>query len=91
MNGGYVMFDASVLDLDNGGTLTGLYAKMQELFNSGKPLLLCNVNHSFYSIKSSFVFFTYNNADDEYYIELLIDNSMYILTIANDDSYTFSD
>lgn len=90
MNGGYVMFDASVLDLDNGGTLTGLYAKMQELFNSGKPLLLCNVSYTDEGvIKASFVIFTYDTTNDKYRIDLSIDSTNYTLVINDDDSYTF--
>lgn len=86
MNGGYVMFDASVLDLDNGGTLSGLYNKMQELFNSGKPLLLCNVKYSTYTLKAMFVSFVLD--DTTYRLGWIDDSGAEYFSIGSDDSYT---
>ena len=43
MNGGYSMIDCKGLDLDNLGTVTGLYEKALKAIKTGKPLVLSNV------------------------------------------------
>ena len=82
------MFDASVLDLDNGGTLEGLYNKMQELFNSGKPLLLCNVKYGSYEYKSLFVNFYFDTTSSDFYITWVDDGDNQAISIESDDSYS---
>ena len=87
MNGGYVMFDASVLDLDNGGTLEGLYNKMQELFESGKPLMICNFAVSTLTIKASMSDLVYDNDSDGFIIKI----GFGVITITNANVYAYSE
>lgn len=43
MNGGYSMVDCTGLDLDNLGTVSGLYAQVKNAVKSNKPIYLYNV------------------------------------------------
>ena len=43
MNGGYAMVDCTGLDLEDLGTVSGLYEQVKNAVNTGKPIVLNNV------------------------------------------------
>lgn len=45
MIGGYVLVDATGAILSTGGTVTGLYKKLQDAINTGKLVLLTGVKY----------------------------------------------
>ena len=46
MTGGYTMVDGTGMVLSTGGTITGLYAKLQAAIATGKLVLIENVKYS---------------------------------------------
>lgn len=43
MNGGYSMIDFSGLDLNNPGTISGIYERTKNAIATGKPLVLSGI------------------------------------------------
>lgn len=46
MNGGYALIDCTGLDLNNLGTVNGLYAQVKAAVDNDKPILLVNVKNN---------------------------------------------
>ena len=46
MNGGYTMIDCSGVDLNNLGTVAGLYARVKSAIKSNKQIVLYNIVNS---------------------------------------------
>ena len=43
MNGGYAMIDCTGVDLNDLGTVTGLYKKVKSAIETEKPIVLCGI------------------------------------------------
>lgn len=45
MNGGYALIDCTGLDLNNLGTVSGLYQQIKNAVDNNKPMVLVNVKN----------------------------------------------
>lgn len=43
MNGGYTLLDVTGVDLNNLGTVQGIYASVKTALGTGKPIVLCGI------------------------------------------------